>query len=118
MERGAAQTNDSTAIRAVSAAIDRYVKTQGAGPPLVLIDQATWHWAAGVLLQLQKAGAPFSVERDWLPMFTDAVTATGDERLAITIDGAERHFLNRDRPGNVVIAEHPPIFVDAVRVTR
>jgi hypothetical protein len=68
----------------------------------------------GVLLQLQKAGAPFAVERDWLTMFTDDVAPTGDERVAVSIGSAERHVHNGNRSGNVVIAEYPPVFADAV----
>ena len=45
---------------------------------------------------------------------TDDVAPTGDERVAVSIGSAERHVHNRNRSGNVVIAEYPPVFADAV----
>jgi hypothetical protein len=113
-QRSSVPTADAAAIRATSDAIQSYTQLERIERPLIVIDQPAWQLVVGVLLQLQKAGAPFAVERDWLTMFTDDVAPTGDERVAVSIGSAERHVHNGNRSGNVVIAEYPPVFADAV----
>ena len=103
---------DAAAIQSVAGVIRDRSGAPGSARPLILIDQQAWHWAAGVLLRLQKAGVPYAVETGWLPMFTNAVAPGGHEEAGIMIAGAEQHYRNRDRPGNEVLAEHPPIFLD------
>jgi hypothetical protein len=52
---------------------------------LVRIEHPTWAVAAGVLLQMQKAGIPFSVEPGWLPMFSEHARVTMGETAAMWV---------------------------------
>jgi hypothetical protein len=107
--------SDELAMTQAADAIHKYTIDRRVERPLFLIDQETWSFAAGVLLQLQKRGDRFAVERDWLPMFIGDVVPDGHEPVAITIGGRERHFRLSSRPGNIVVGEYPPVYLDAVR---
>jgi hypothetical protein len=111
--RSAGPSAETIAIAQVSSDVRAYLQTQGIERPLVKVDQATWGLAAGVLLQLQKAGVSYAVDDDWLPMFVGAAR-TGREQVAVSIAGAERHYLLRGQPGTAPIAERDPVFADAV----
>ena len=67
--------------------------------------------AAGVLLQLQKQGIPFAVEKDWISMFTAAVAAEGDETSVLTFAGPERRHRLLSEPGQEPIAERDSISI-------
>ena len=66
-----------------------------------------------MLLQLQKSGVGYAVDDDWVPMFTDAAKATGQERLVLSIAGAERHVMIAGEPGVVPVFGSAPVYVDA-----
>ena len=67
--------------------------------------------AAGVLLQLQKQGIPFAVEKDWISMFTAAAEAEGDETSVLTFAGPERRYRLLSEPGQEPIAERDSISI-------
>jgi hypothetical protein len=105
--------DDVAAIRKASGASLHFLQQHRLARPLVVIDQDVWPYAVAVLLEFEKHGQPFSVETDWLPMFTDDAALNGREDGAMAIAGARRHLVERERPGDTIIAEAPPIFVDA-----
>jgi len=104
---------ESAGIVRAAAGIRTYLEAARVSRPFVDIDQGSWNLAAGVLLQLQKAGITYAVDDDWLPMFTEAARATGGERLVLSVSGAARHVVLRSRPGVQTVIESDPVYVDA-----
>ena len=107
-------STETIAIEQIAQAVHAYVQREGIERPLVKIDQGSWGLAAGVLLQMQKAGVAYAVDDDWLPMFTESARATGQERAVLSISGAAHHVMLGGQPGTVVIAERDPVFADRV----
>jgi hypothetical protein len=88
--------------------------------PLFRIDEV-WDVAAAVLMRLHQSGQAFAVEDRWVPMFTDAFSAHGDEDAIITIDAGRRaqpdpSGAQPDPPGDLVQRE--PVRVESVRIHR
>jgi hypothetical protein len=108
---------ETTAIQRVARDVQAYLQREGAERPLIKIDQDSWGLAAGVLLQLQKAGVAYAVDEDWLPMFTETARAAGHESAVLSISGATRHVILRGQPGTVAVAESDPVFADALPST-
>jgi hypothetical protein len=108
---------ETTAIQHVARDVQVYLQRENVGRPLVKIDQDSWGLAAGVLLQMQKAGVAYAVDEDWLPMFTEAARATGQESAVLSISGATRHVILRGQPGTVAVAASDPVFADALPPT-
>jgi hypothetical protein len=106
------EADEMDAIRTVSRSIQDYLRVERA-KPVFLIDQAAWDLAAGVFLELQKAGVRFAVEEPWLDMFTTVLAPRGDERIAITIAGRARHHILSTDPGNTIVAARDPLFAVA-----
>ncbi len=106
---------ETTAIQHVARDIQAYLQREGVERPLIKIDQDSWALAAGVLLQMQRSGVGYAVDEDWLPMFTEAARATGQERAVLSISGATRHVILRGRPGTVSVSESDPVFADMLR---
>jgi hypothetical protein len=102
---------EQLAARRLTDALREWMSARDIGKPLVRIDQPTWGIAAGVLLQLQKQGVPFAVERDWISMFTPAVAAAGDETSILTFAGPERRYRLLNEPGHQVIAERGSVSI-------
>ncbi len=102
---------EQLAARRLSDALKGYMDNHDIGKPLVKIDQPAWGIAAGVLLQLQKQGIPFAVEKDWISMFTAAVAPEGDETSVLTFAGPERRHRLLSEPGQESIAERDSISI-------
>ena len=64
--------------RVLSAAVEEDLRRRDHARPLIRI-QGRWPEAAGVVLQLHKAGIPLAVDDRYLFMFTEAFLATGVE---------------------------------------
>lgn len=111
--RSRAADRQQSAIARAAVGVREYLRTEGIDRPFVDVDQKSWGLAAGVLLQLQKAGVGYAVGDDWVPMFTDAAQATGRERLALSIAGAEHHVMIAGQPGVVAVVASDPVYVDA-----
>jgi len=105
---------ETTAIQRVAREVQGYLRREGVERPLVKIDQGSWPLAAGVLLQMQKAGVAYAVDDDWLAMFTESARATGRERVVLSISGAEHHVILGARPGTVTVVASDPVFADRV----
>jgi hypothetical protein len=107
---------DRPAIVATYRSVAGYVRDAGVQRPLIEIDGALWGHAAGVLLRLQQDRIAFAI-RDGSPsMFTPVFPANGREDAIVTIGTRERHHAAVARPGNAVVREANPVFVDAIRI--
>jgi hypothetical protein len=67
-----------------------------------------------VFSRLYSSGTPFAIEDPWLPMFTDAFSAHGDEDAVITIGGRPKE----DELTGLVTLQRDPIYVGAERLKR
>ncbi len=92
-------------------ALEAFTREQGMTKPLLRIDQPTWGIAAGVIVQLQKAGVLFAVEDDWLPMFSAELAATGDEGCVLTfVHRGQLDELLR-QPGHLLVGQGGETFL-------
>lgn len=108
---------DQDTMEAATDAVRRYVDETHAVRPLFVLEPEVWDWATGVFIELQKADRPFAVEPRWLPMFTDRYAPTGTEDAVIRFSAAPPSPSSASSQG-VVVLEHPPVYVTAVRVSR
>ena len=76
-------SGDDVTVQRLWAALQDYRASRDIGKPLIRIEHPKWGVAAGVIVQLQKAGVSFAVEPTWLPMFSSAVRPTGDETTVL-----------------------------------
>ena len=113
-DRWSAGRPEGVAIVAMSGELERTARARQWTRPLFLFDQVAWEDAAGVLLQLQKAGIDFAVERDWLPMYTRASEPSGHETPIIALSGPARHATLLAVAGVTPIAAHGALFADLV----
>jgi hypothetical protein len=102
-------------IRNLTTAVDTEITRTGSRRTTVLIDQRVWPAAAGVILQLQKAGRVLAVEPDLAHMFSGTLAADGSEDFEVSFCGGPCHERQAARPGNVVIWLGEGIAVDAIR---
>jgi len=81
--------------------------------PLVTIDQPVWGIAAGVLLQLQKRGFPFSVEEGWWFMFGPPARPNGDLTHAdkLIFAGPELRLRLKSHPGVETLGERDRVSI-------
>lgn len=104
-------------IPATYAVIRDYLQTNEVRKPLIEIEGTTaWAEAAGILLRLHQEGMPLSVTRPSLSMFTITFRSDGDEDALLSISSHEGlHERKRSRPGNVVLRDRHPLYVNIVR---
>jgi hypothetical protein len=105
------------AIVAAHAAVRDYLQRSGTRKPLLHIGDDRWGDAAGVLLRLVQDETPVAV-KDGQSMFTDRFAAVGDEDVLITLADLGLHRQLRGVPGNTVLLEAFPLFVDGSRIAR
>jgi len=98
-------------------AIRGYMRDTGARKLLVEMQDSSWSEAAGVVLRLRQDGIPVAVTDAWIPMFTPRFKAAGDEDALITFSPRYGYHLeNKARPGNRVLLEADPVYVNALRI--
>jgi hypothetical protein len=102
---------ESAMTNTLSNDLEAYLTKNGAGRPLVRIDQDTWGIAAGVILRLQKDGFALAVEDDWLPMFTPVFKRNGGESMDLTIAGKAQHVRMEGTAGDEVVIARDPMYV-------
>jgi hypothetical protein len=84
----------SKQIEALYSSLQGYLETNATRYPLIRVQNVgrrahdTWSVTAGVILQLYKAGIPFSIEREYLCMFGKQFEPTGTEEQEILFGGA------------------------------
>jgi hypothetical protein len=101
-------------IRNLTTAVDAEITRTGSRKTTMLIDQRVWPAAAGVILQLRKAGRVMAVEPDLAHMFSGTLPADGSEDLEMSFCGGPCHERQSARPGNVVVWLGEGIAVDAI----
>jgi hypothetical protein len=109
-------TASTAAAQRFAARLQDYMKQHDVHKPLVRLGQAEWGMAAGVLLELDRAGTPFAVEDSWLSMFPQNFEATGDEDAEVTIAGPETHQRLAGRPDDAVVVASDPVYIDAIKI--
>src|SRR5262249_57390553 len=103
-------------IVAAYKAVHEYLTSEGIQRPLIRVGEDRWGDAAGVLLRLRQNAQEAAVIDTSLPMFSDAFAATGREDALVTLADADLHRQIRDRPGNIVLLEADPLFVDVEQI--
>jgi hypothetical protein len=98
-------------------AIRAYMQDQRIDKPVIRIGPDRWGAAAGILLRFAQSGTPVSVPDTELHAFTDAFARTFDEGAIVTLADARLHEEQRADPGNVVLIEGYPLFVDALKIS-
>lgn len=106
---------DAAAPR-IAADVRAYLQRHGVRKPFFRVGDDQWGMAAGILLQLDRAGVAFSVEDSWLPMFPGRFAVTGREDAEMTIGGPELHAGMARRDQNVLVSATGRIYVDAVKI--
>jgi hypothetical protein len=110
------QTGRAAMVAAYDA-VHEYLTRSGVRKLLLQIGADRWGDAAGMLLRLVQDGTPVAVKDDEA-MFTDHFRPRGDEDALITLADLGLHRVLRDNPGNTVLLEAFPLFVDACRIPR
>ena len=101
-------------IRNLASAVDAEIARTGSRKTTMLIDQRVWPAAAGVILQLRKAGRVLAVEPDLAHMFSGTLAVDGSEDLEVSFCGGPCHERQSARTGNVIVWLGDGIAVDAV----
>ncbi len=109
--------NDDRIVRTLTDGVRRHLQQSGAQKPLVRMDVTTWGYAAGVVLQLERAAVPVAVEDGDVPLFSDAVAVDGREAVELTIARQPKQAALASRPGNIVVAATDGLFIDALPIT-
>jgi hypothetical protein len=107
---------EHSSIVAAYKAVQAYVTSEGVRRPLIRVGADRWGDAAGVMLRLRQNGTDGALMDESLPMFSDAFAATGREDALITLADLDLHRQLRERPGNVILLEADPLFVDAEKM--
>jgi hypothetical protein len=102
------------AARSLSERVVGYVRAERWPKTLIRIDGAAWAVAAGVVVQLQKSGIPFSIEDSWLDMYNEAFRSRGDEAGTVIISARARYVEPGRESDAVVIAGSRGFFAHAV----
>ena len=111
-------TASTAAAQRFGARLQDYMRQHDVHKPLVRLGQSEWGMAAGVLLELDRAGAAFAVEDSWLPMFPQNFQVTGDEDAEVTIAGPETHQRLAGRPDDAVVVASDPVYIDAIKIAK
>ena len=82
--------------------------------PLMIIGSDVWSMAAGVLLELDRAGVPVAVEHDWLEVFPPPFAADGREDVDLSVSDTDEHLVLAARPGNMLVTRSETIYIDAL----
>jgi hypothetical protein len=116
VDRSRMTTGDDRTVRDGVSDIRAGLARAGAHKPLIRIDQYAWGDAAGMVLQLRKAGVPLGLEADWGWMFDESLVARGDEDAEVSISGGPVHDQNALRPGNVNLVLNDHIAIDLLKI--
>jgi len=87
--------------------------------PHFQLDADAWSDSAGIFLRLLQDGRAFSVDSTNAPMFATMFRSVGAEDALVNISSREgTHLEIAARPGNVIVRDRHPLFVDVVLVPR
>jgi len=83
---------DSHKTKVLYRQLHDFLEAESIRKPLIRIYSVdTWQVAAGVILQLHKAGIQFSIQEDWVSMFGREFAPSGDEDLEVFFDDRYIH---------------------------
>jgi hypothetical protein len=111
-------TQSRRSVTELADSVRAYLGEQRVEKPLFRIGESVWGTTAGFLLELDRAGVPLAIEDPWMPMFPQKFTAGGDEDAEITVADPAAHAELIKRPGNVIVADAAPLYIDAVKLRR
>jgi hypothetical protein len=92
--------------------IAKYDRTEGTPRVRIDIDGPAWDVAAGVLVELERAGVPFGVMPGASWMFGSGTSADGSETRTILISSYAAHDAAIGKGGAVPLAERRGFFAD------
>ena len=99
------------AVRVLFEGLEDRIRTEGYDSVRIRMVPQARVVAAGVVLQLQKAGIPIAVADPWVPMFTEALRSTATHDVVFHFVGRELDAEFRHRSDQVVIARHRSVSV-------
>lgn len=105
----------SAVVRAFTFGVEQHLAAHTIEKPLVRISLAAWPEAAGVVLQLYKQGRQVSIERTWIPMFGEPMSAAGDEDAELVFADAATVGSMTTAGRHERIARHGTLFVLGTR---
>jgi hypothetical protein len=107
--------SDRARIPATFVLLRDHVASEGLTKPLFRFQGDAWSEGAGIVLRWLQAGKPLAVDPAATAMFTNRFTSTGEEDAEVTLSSREgQHDALTARPGNVVLRDRHPLFVDVV----
>jgi hypothetical protein len=86
--------------------------------PRIDMDNEAWGAAVGVVLQFRRSGTPFAVDAHLLSLLGRPIAPAGDEDFEVTICGAAVHQRLAVRPGNLLVSQQEPYFMDVIPLRR
>jgi hypothetical protein len=105
-------------VDAMYRSVREYLNLHQASKPLLRVDNHIYDLGAATLVRLRKAGVPVAVDDDWVDMYTDTFRVSGDEDALVSLATPASHQQLLTRPGNVVVLDRDPVFIDAVAISR
>ena len=109
--------DENESVRRLTGQMQPGLASMGAHRPLFRIEGNNWGIGIGLMLQLARAGIPFSVDADFARRFDPNLAASGEEDVLVTLGGLDQHQQLAARPGNAVLATsnwRARLYVDAV----
>lgn len=107
--------SDTVRIPSTYESLRGFFDQRGIRRPLVRMDGDAASDGTGILLRFLQAGRQFAVEESGTSVFGDMFRKTGQEDALVNFSSREGiHLEIAARPGNVVIRDRHPLFVDAV----
>jgi hypothetical protein len=105
-------------VDSIYRSVREYLNFHQLNKPLLRVDNRFYDLGAATLVRLRKAGVQVAVDDDWVWMYTDTFRVSGDEDAVVSIATPATHPALIARPGNVVLLDRDPVFVDALAITR
>ena len=107
--------SDTARIPATSDLLRKYFEQRGIERPVFQMDGDAAGDGAGIILRLLQAGWPVTVEGENAAMFPPALAGSGREDALVNLSSREgTHLAIAARPGNVILRDRHPLFVDLV----
>jgi hypothetical protein len=108
----ALEQKDSSVSRTLAALdVVDYIERQHVQRPLFHIAQDTWLDAACIVLQTYKHHPRLAVDRQWIPIFGEALSPNGREDVEFFVVDSAQHETLSARGDDRVVAAHDGLFV-------
>jgi hypothetical protein len=107
--------SDTVRIPSTYESLRAFFDQRGIHRPLFQMDGDAASDGTGILLRFLQAGRPFAVEESGTSVFGNMFRKTGQEDALVNLSSREGiHLEIAARPGNVVIRDRHPLFVDVL----